>query len=247
MAPPLFLADDGRLDGVAPGDVVVLDGEEGRHAASVRRLRLDEAVHVSDGRGRRVVGRVAAVGGRRALEVVADGVVDEPAPVPRLVLVQALLKGDAAEQALTVCTEVGVDAVVAWQAGRSVARWDGKEARGLARWRATVREAAKQSRRARVPAVDGPAALDDVLALVRTAALAVVLEEEAGTALPALDVPARGDVVLVVGPEGGLTDGERAALRDGGAGEAHLGPTVLRGATAGVVAASVVLSRTGRW
>ena len=246
MAPPLFLADDGRLDDASPGEVVRLDGDEGRHAASVRRLRVDEPVHLADGRGRRVRGRVAAVDGRRSLDVRVDDVVDEPAPAPRLVVVQALLKADA-EQAVTAMTEVGADVVVPWQAARCVARWEGKEDRAVARWRAAAREAAKQSRRARVTDVADLARTEDVLTRVRSARLAVVLEEEADVGLAGVTLPDEGDLVLVVGPEGGLTDDERAVLRAAGALEAHLGPTVLRGATAGVVAASVVLARGGRW
>jgi 16S rRNA (uracil1498-N3)-methyltransferase len=163
-------------------------------------------------------------------------------------VVQALPKGDRGELAVEMMTEVGVDAVVAWQAARSVARWQGARGeKSLDKWRRTAREAAKQARRAWIPSVTGPAGLGDVRRLVSGAACAVVLEASAAVPLSRLALPESGSVVLVVGPEGGIAPDERAALAAGGALEARLGPTVLRTSTAGAVAAAVLLTRSGRW
>ncbi|HEY1673839.1 MAG TPA: 16S rRNA (uracil(1498)-N(3))-methyltransferase, partial [Streptosporangiaceae bacterium] len=172
-----------------------------------------------------------------------------PAPEPRIVVVQALPKGDRAELATETMTEVGVDVIVPWAAERCVARWPAgdRAAKALARWRSAAREAAKQARRSRIPDVTGLASTADVAARITAAAAAVVLEPGADATLSRLDLPAHGDVVLVVGPEGGVSPGELAAFTAAGAHPARLGESVLRTSTAGAAAAAVLMSRTGRW
>jgi 16S rRNA (uracil1498-N3)-methyltransferase len=241
--PPLFVAAPGEL----AGDVIVLSGAEGRHAATVRRLAPGERVDVTDGAGQLaecVVTRARP--GVLQLAIQARWV--QPPAVPALVVVQALAKGDRGQLAVELLTETGADVIVPWAAQRSVTHWQGERGeRALARWRATAQEAAKQARRARFPVVtplaDGPG----VARLVRSAALAVLLDLGSGTALAALPVPAQGEVVVIVGPEGGVSPAEASSLAAAGAVGAHLGPTVLRTSTAGAVAVSVLLSRSGRW
>ena len=245
MSLPVHLVPS--LDGVRAGDVVTVEGDEAHHAVAVRRLRVGERVVLTDGRGRTASGTVAGTGKRR-LEVTADDVVDHPAPTPELVVVQALPKGDRGELAVELLTEVGVARVVPWAAERSVAVWKGERAtKSLARWRATAREAAKQARRPWHPEVDPLAGTADVVALLSGAALAVVLHEAATEPLAALEVPASGTVVVVVGPEGGLTDAEVATFADAGARSVRLGAEVLRTSTAGPAAVAALLSRTPRW
>jgi 16S rRNA (uracil1498-N3)-methyltransferase len=240
---PVFLVDTSLLH---PGRVV-LDGPEGHHAADVRRLRVGEQVHLADGAGRVGHGSVAQVR-RGLLEVDVDRVVVQPRPQPRLLVVQALVKQDAAEQAVTSMTEVGVDEIVPWAAQRSVVSWTGERTeRGLRRWQASATEAAKQSRRAWVPSVRTMQTTAEVTRLVVEADLALVLEVDGDHALATVELPEQGTIVVVVGPEGGLTPRETAGFGEAGAVTAHLGPTVLRSATAGTVAASVLLSRTRRW
>ena len=237
MSAPVFLADD------LSADRIVLSGPEGRHAATVRRLRAGEAVDLCDGRGGRASCLVATVGRDEvALDVQAR--TTEPAPVPRLVLVQALAKGDRGELAVELATEVGVDEVVPWAAARSVVRWEGARGdRALERWRATAREAGKQSRRAWLPVV-APLHRTAQVAQRLRAAHGLVLHEAAPAALTAVPLPASGEIVLVVGPEGGIGDDELAAL---GGTAVRLGPSVLRTSTAGAAAAAVLSARTGRW
>jgi 16S rRNA (uracil1498-N3)-methyltransferase len=174
-----------------------------------------------------------------------------PPPRPRLVVAQALAKGDRGELAVELMTEVGVDAVIPWAAERSVTRWQGERgAKALAKWRSTAREAAKQSRRAWLPEITEPASTAALTApsrQVAAAAQAVILEADAPAKLYELPLPESGDIFLLVGPEGGISPAERAALRDAGAVEARLGPTVLRTSTAGAAAAAILLTRTGRW
>jgi 16S rRNA (uracil1498-N3)-methyltransferase len=225
----------------------VLGGAEGRHATTVRRLEPGERADVTDGAGAVAECVVATVRpGVVELAVLARRA--EPAGEPRVVVVQAIPKGDRGELAVETMTEVGVDAVVAWQAERCVARWRGeKAAKALGRWQATAREAAKQSRRAWIPEVTGPEALPDVARRVTASALAILLDPAAPVALNGIRLPARGDIVLIVGPEGGLSPAEADRVTGAGAVAARLGPTVLRASSAGAVAAALVLARSGRW
>lgn len=235
------------LDGVRSGDAVDVEGDEAHHAVAVRRLRVGERVVLTDGAGTSLTGTVVATG-RRRLTVTADDVGTSPEPDPAFTVVQALPKGDRGELAVEVLTEVGVATVVPWAAARSVAVWRGERAvKSLARWRSTAREAAKQARRAWFPEVADLASTDEVLALVAAADLAVVLHEGAETALASVEPPARGRVVVVVGPEGGLTEDEVASLTAAGGHAVRLGAEVLRTSTAGVAAVSALLARTARW
>jgi 16S rRNA (uracil1498-N3)-methyltransferase len=231
----------------APGGSVEMTGDEARHAVVVRRIRVGERVALTDGAGRTAVCTVTATT-KSSLTALVDEVDAAPPETPRLVVVQAIPKGDRGELAVEMLTEAGVDVVVPWAAARSVAVWRGdRAAKSLARWRGTAREAAKQSRRAWFPTVAELATTAEVVDLLRGAALAVVLHEASSTPLAALDVPAEGDVVVVVGPEGGLTDEELAAFASVGASPLRLGRSVLRTSTAGVAAAAALLSRTPRW
>lgn len=225
---------------------VTVDGAEGRHAATVTRLRIGEAVELVDGLGRRGAGTVTAVG-RDRVEVDVPTVIQAPVPAPRFVVVQALAKGDRGELACELMTEVGVDVIVPWSAARSVTRWrEDRAERSLARWRSTVHAAGKQARRSRFPEVTEPATTAGVAELLTAAALGVVLHEDGAAPLGAADVPASGDVVLVVGPEGGLTPEELSLFREAGATSYRLGPTVLRTSTAGAAALAVLFARS-RW
>ena len=232
---------------VRAGVEVTVEGDEAHHAVAVRRLRVGEQVVLTDGAGVSVRGVVSSTG-KRVFTVAAEEVTRHEPVRPEVVVVQAIPKGDRGELAVEVLTEVGVARVVPWPAARSVAVWKGERAaKSLARWRSTAREAAKQARRAWFPTVTEMATTDDVVSLVAGADLAVVLHEEATSSLAALDVPDAGVLVVVVGPEGGLTDDEVAGLVAAGAVSVRLGAEVLRTSTAGVAAVSALLSRTGRW
>lgn len=235
------------LDGVRPRDLVAVEGDEAHHAVAVRRMRVGEAVVLTDGRGTIVTGAVAETG-RRRLVVAADQVERVPEPTPRLTVVQALPKGDRGELAVEVLTEIGTATIVPWAADRSVAVWRGERAdKGLARWRSTAREAAKQARRAWFPEVVGLSSTSEVAALVEAASVALVLHEAGDHALAEVALPADGTVLVVVGPEGGLTDAELATLRGAGASVVRLGAEVLRTSTAGLAAVAALLARTPRW
>lgn len=193
-------------------------------------------------------GTVSAVHGKDALDVAVAEVRDEPQPSPRIVVVQALPKGDRGEVAVETMTEVGVDVVIPWAASRCITQWKGERgAKALAKWRATAREAGKQSRRLRFPEVRELMTTRQLAPLLAQAALAAVLHEEGAEPLAAAALPPGGDIVLVVGPEGGVAPEELAAFAEAGARPYRLGPSVLRTSTAGVAAGALLLGRTGRW
>jgi 16S rRNA (uracil1498-N3)-methyltransferase len=240
-----FLLDEAVTAGV--GDTVTLTGAEARHAATVRRVRVGEAVTVGDGFGAWLQGEVESIApGEVVIRVSARA---DAAPAhPRLVLVQALAKGDRDELAVQAATELGVDDVLPWQASRSVSRWDGpKAAKGRARWATIVREAAKQAHRAWVPTVAEPVTTTQ-LAKVAASARVLVLEPTAEDALTSLDLTGDDrDLVLVVGPEGGIAPEELQSLQTAGAQLVRLGDTVLRTSTAGPAALAIVSAALGRW
>jgi 16S rRNA (uracil1498-N3)-methyltransferase len=240
---PVFL-----VEALPSGEEFVLDGPEGRHAATVKRLRVGEELVLSDGSGTQVRCSVVAVE-RDALSLRVLERWVEPEQTPRVVLAQALVKGDRGELAVELATEAGVDGVVPWRAARCVAKWeDGpRGAKALGRWRSTVREAAKQARRARVPFVDEPVSTTQLSHRVSSSALTLVLHESATERLADVELPVSGDVLLVVGPEGGITPEELDALRSSGARIVRLGPTVLRASTAAAVALGALGVLTSRW
>ncbi|MFC7488159.1 16S rRNA (uracil(1498)-N(3))-methyltransferase [Knoellia sp. CPCC 206453] len=246
MTLALYLVAPGALDTTSPGDVVVLDGPEGRHAATVKRTKVGERLRLSDGVGRVVTGAVASVE-RDRLTLRAESIEDVREPRPRFVLVQALAKGDRDDQAIEAATELGVDEVVPWQARRSIVQWRGdRGAKAWAKWDAVLVAATKQSRRPRRPVL-APATTTSALAdRIATGATAYVLHEDADEPLAALTLPSEGDVLVIVGPEGGIAPEELGTLKDAGASIVRLGDTVLRSSSAGP-AALAVLSAAARW
>jgi 16S rRNA (uracil1498-N3)-methyltransferase len=246
MTLPLHLLPSEALSGRGVGDAVLLDGPEGRHAATVRRTRVGEHLLLTDGAGLRVEAEVVAVASA-SLDLVVVSVAHDPAPNPRLVLVQALAKNDRDDQAIEAATECGVDEVVPWQAGRSVVQWRGERGEKARRkWDAVLVAATKQSRRSRRPVLAPAATTADLVARVRAAAAAYVLHEDATVPLATVVLPDAGDVVVVVGPEGGVAPEEVALLEAAGAVTVRLGSTVLRSSSAGP-AALAVLSAMSRW
>jgi 16S rRNA (uracil1498-N3)-methyltransferase len=244
VSAPLFLVDK-----VPDGPAYTLDGPEGHHAATVQRLRAGERLILADGRGGTASAEVTAVG-RGAVEVAVRDRRSVPAPDPRLVVVQGIAKGDRGELAVQAMTEVGVDEIIPWAASRSVTQWRGDRGhKARDKWAATAREAAKQARRPWLPTVAGDpdCSTRQVTARLVEAAAAFVLHEEATGRLATAELPPAGDVVLVVGPEGGISDAERDAFTAAGATAVRLGESVLRTSTAGVAALSVLSARLGRW
>lgn len=241
MTDPLFLG--GELTDLAEGDSYALTGPEGRHAAVVRRIGVGETIVIADGDGHGVRGPVLRVDSGGLLVQVRQRLAAPANPV-RFVVAQALAKGDRAELAAEMLTELGVDEIVPWRASRSVVRWTAERgSKALDRWRSTVREAAKQSRRLRIPTVAEPVDTDGLAARIRAGTLGLVLHEDASEPIGSVELPSVGEVVVVVGPEGGIGADELSILEGAGARAVCLGEGVLRTSTAGVVALAALKLR----
>jgi 16S rRNA (uracil1498-N3)-methyltransferase len=234
------------------GGLAVVDGDEGFHAATVRRIRPGEELDLGDGAG--TVAQCViedAAKGRLSARVVARRAVAPPSP--QVTVVQALPKSDRSELAVELATEAGADAFVAWQSDRCVARWDGsaKIDKGLKRWRAVARSAARQSRRPYVPTVTSLVSTAELVATVDAAtgdgAMVLVLHESATRPLADVGLERAEALMLVVGPEGGIGDDELAALSAAGATVIRLGPSVLRTSSAAAVALGALGVLTPRW
>jgi 16S rRNA (uracil1498-N3)-methyltransferase len=237
------------IETAVPGSSVAIDGAEVRHAVTVSRVAVGDSLEIGNGRGLVIRGTVTTAE-HTELSMIAETVLTVERPVPAIILVQALAKGDRDEMAIQASTELGVDVVVPWSAARCISRWEGaKVSKGMARWNAIVREASKQSVRAWVP---------DVLDILNTTTLArlsgptrmLVLEPTADIALSALDFGSHehaSDITLVVGPEGGIAPHELEALVAAGATPVRLGDSVLRTSTAGPAAIAVLSAKLGRW
>ena len=236
---PLFLADS------VAGSIVILDGEEAHHAASVVRLRVGERIRISDGVSECVEGVVTAVAKQR-VEIAVESRFSLPPNELKVIVAQALAKGDSSSTAVELLTEVGVDEILPWSALRSIAKWDDeKKSKGIARWTSVAREASKQSRRIVIPKIGPILSTHDLIARIVTADCAIVLHESGEEPIGRIVTPDRGEVLLVVGPEGGINESELELFRTAGAHVAVLGPTVLRSAHAGCIGAALIASR--RW
>jgi 16S rRNA (uracil1498-N3)-methyltransferase len=242
MSLPLFL-----VSALPPGEQFELDGPEGRHAATVQRLRVGEELLLADGRGATAKARVKAVGGASLLlSLFSRGYQEKPARI--ITVAQGIAKGDRGELAVQAMTEAGVDEIIPWAASRSVAQWRGERGfKARERWAATAREAAKQARRAWVPVIGGEPDVSTKALAKRLDANSLILHEEATEKLSTVELASAGEIVVVIGPEGGIDDTELAAFQAAGARAVRLGDNVLRTSTAGVAALSVLAVRLGRW
>jgi 16S rRNA (uracil1498-N3)-methyltransferase len=233
------------------GELAIVDGDAGFHAATVRRIRRGDTLILGDGTGG--LARCAVEeSGRDGLRARVVDRWQTPPVQPPVTVVQALPKTERSELAIELATEAGADAFVAWRAARCVARWEGARAeKGLRRWRAVARAAAQQSRRAHIPSVDGVLSTEPLTQRISDAvasgAMVLALHESADGRLTDLPLPQAKSVMLVVGPEGGISREELLALTDAGAVAVRLGPTVLRTSTAAAVALGALGVLTTRW
>ena len=241
MTLPVFISNAN----LQPEQIVVLDGDEGHHAVSVRRIRLGEKIELIDGNGRRAICAVVALG-KKSLDARVESVDTEEKSEVIFTVVQALAKGDRSDLALEILTEVGVDQITPWSAVHSIAKWDASD-KGLLKWQRIVREASKQARRAWLPKISGLHSTSEVAQLLGQADLALVLHESAQDSISDLLVPTSGSIVVVVGPEGGISLEELATFSQAGAQIVRMGPAVMRTSTAGGVALGVLMSATKRW
>jgi 16S rRNA (uracil1498-N3)-methyltransferase len=231
MVEPLFFRED--LTELKIGSTATLAGAEAKHAVSVRRMQIGEAIQLTDGKGIRVRGVVFSTSSN-ILELNVSEINTEALPALQITLVQALAKGDRDELAIQAATELGVSAIIPWQAGRSISRWDAaKEAKARPRWQQIVNEAGKQSLRAHWPVVEASLNTSSLAKAVPDFDLVLVLDTTATELLGEIALPKAGSVAIVVGPEGGLEPNELELLAEAGAKLVSLGANVLRTSTAG--------------
>ncbi|MGO4691163.1 16S rRNA (uracil(1498)-N(3))-methyltransferase [Glaciibacter sp. 2TAF33] len=257
-----FLDESLRPEDCAPGAVVSVGGSEAKHAVTVSRIRPGEQLQLGNGAGLMLRGTVVSAAAAELTLEVAEATVTA-APSPRIRLVQALAKGDRDELAIQAATELGVDGVIPWAAARSVSRWEGaKVAKGRERWASIVREATKQSIRPWLPEVSELASTKQLASLAGSTRM-LLLEPTASARLTEVaGLRAAGnagstrtdsgtdsgtDIILVVGPEGGIAPSELALLDQAGAVAVRLGETVLRTSTAGPAALAILNQALGRW
>lgn len=245
MVEPLFRAEIAAAP--AAGSLLELDGPEAKHAMAVRRMKPGEAIQLSNGSGLRVRGQVKELTGN-TLTVAVTQVIDEQKPAVQFFLAQALAKGDRDELAIQAATELGIFGIYPWQSERSVSRWDGaKIEKGKSRWQSIVNEAAKQSLRVFEPEVFDPRSSKQLAAAFADFDQVIILDPTASSGLASNQLPTAGRVLLVVGPEGGISDPELIAFEAAGARRLNLGAPILRTSTAGVAALSGLLAISGAW
>lgn len=243
MVEPLFRF----TEPLVAGQTVQLTGPEGHHAAAVRRLRVGEAIALTNGQGLKARGVVSAVAPKQ-LTVAVHSVETFELPVITFTLVQAVAKGDRDELAIQAATELGTTKVLPWQADRSISKWDGKEEKNRERWQQIVDEAAKQALRPWFPEVAHVQSSKSLAKQIsESAGTYLVLDPTSPLSLNQVELPTAGEVALIVGPEGGISEAELAMFETAGAKRVHLGTGILRTSTAGMAAISVLAAKSGYW
>jgi 16S rRNA (uracil1498-N3)-methyltransferase len=243
MVEPLFRF----IEPLVAGQIVQLTGSEGHHAAAVRRMRVGEAIALTNGQGLKARGVVSAVAPKQ-LNVAVHSVETFELPVVTFTLVQAVAKGDRDELAIQAATELGTTRVVPWQAERSISKWDGKEEKNRERWQQIVDEAAKQALRPWFPAVAQVQSSKSLAKQIsESTGTYLVLDPTSPISLNQVDLSTSGEVALIVGPEGGISEAELAMFESAGAKRVHLGAGILRTSTAGMAAISVLAAKSGYW
>jgi len=224
------------------GETVEIVGADGHHLQRVRRLRVGEHMTLADGCGAWRRYDIESIASGRLGLGARSGRFLEPQIVPRVVLALALTKGAALDNVVARCTELGVARVIPLRTRRCVVRWtQGQAEHGVERLRFTARQAAEQSRRARIPEISPVADLASI-----SDQPGVVVADPRGVPVSMLPPPARGEPpsdewIVVVGPEGGLDPAELESL--GRAARLCLGPHILRAETAPIAATVLLLDR----
>jgi 16S rRNA (uracil1498-N3)-methyltransferase len=222
---------------------IEVDGDEAHHGVNVLRLKQSEEVKISDGAGNWGIGKVSQLSKKSfTVEISTHGF--EPASKQQVVVIQAILKNDANKEAVDFLTQVGVDEIIPWQSQHSIGKIDDKS---LSKWQTVARESSRQSRRVRIPVIANTHSTESLISKVKDLQNIFVLHESAQNRLSQIEINQEADVVLIVGPEGGLSEIEVNSFVAAGAKVVRLGESVLRAANAGAAAASVVMSRTGKW
>jgi len=229
------------------GSKIKIAGAEAKHAMSVRRLQIGEAIAVSDGQGQKARGKVSQLS-KEFLEIDVESIETIERPKPQLVLVQALAKGDRDEMAVQACTELGIQTVIPWQSERSVSIWKPeKQDKQRLRWQTIATEAAKQSLRPFIPAVEKVLGTEELVERLKKFDLTLVLDPTSSAPLTGVPLTGHHSIAIVVGPEGGISPEELERFRSAGLSLVGLGSGILRTSTAGVAVVSYLQATLGNW
>jgi len=233
----LFFVDDLPT---TVGGLYEFANDDANHAIRVLRMQTGVEFMLSDGQGSwsQVVATEVK---KKSMQVrVIDSGFQQPLATT-ITVVQALPKGDRAKEAIELLTEAGVDRIVPWASARSIGK-------GSEKFAITAREASKQSRRFRIPEVTETATTAQICEAIKVSDLAIAFHESATSKLS--DQVSSHNVehlLIIIGPEGGLTDEEIAAFTDAGAKVALMGRPILRSAHAGIAAVSAVSALLKVW
>ena len=245
MVEPLFISP--IPSDTKTGSKIRIAGAEAKHAMSVRRLQVGEAIAVSDGQGNKARGKVSQLS-KDFLELDVESLEKLERPTPKLVLVQALAKGDRDEMAVQACTELGIQTVIPWQSERSVSIWKPeKQDKHRVRWQTIATEAAKQSLRPFIPVVEQVLGTRELAERLKQFDLTLVLDPTSTTPLTGISVAGHQSIAIVVGPEGGISPEELEVFRSAGLSLVGLGSGILRTSTAGVAVVSYLQATLGNW
>ena len=234
------------VEKLADTPLIEIDGDEAHHAIKVLRINLGEEILISDGSGNWVRAQVENIEKKSfSVKVLERGFQAERSP--KLVVVQGLPKSDRVKEAIEILVESGVDFIIPWESERSISKW---QKDSLAKWQIAAQAATKQSRRFRVPEIIEQLSLAQLLEIESENSAIVVMHESAKVKLSEV-VSAKyaglSEIIIVIGPEGGLTENELALLESAGAHVLGLGPEVFRSAHAGGAALSAISALIGRW
>lgn len=238
------------LAAVTAGEVTIV-GDEAHYLTRVRRVRVGEALQLFDGVGRTAAATIVRLTATSVVVTAQAPVTAAPA-LPHITAMIPLIKGDRFEYCIEKLIEVGVDAILVWQAERAVVKLDGDRASArVAKWRNAITAATRQAGRAHEATIDGVLPLHGptgALARLPADALRLLLHPSGGTPLLQLRRDDSSDrlapIVVLTGPEGGLAPDEIEALTDQHFCPTELGPTILRAETAPVIAVALLRANT---
>ena len=234
------------VDKLEDSNLIEVSGDEAHHAIKVLRTSVGEEILISDGAGNWVRAIVENIEKKTfTAKVLERGF--QPEKSPRLIVVQGLPKSDRVKDAIEILVESGVDVIIPWQADRSISKW---QKDSLAKWQSVAVAATKQSRRFRKPEIIDGLSLSQLLEIESENSAVLVMHESANTKLSEVvtsKFSGMSEIVIVIGPEGGISDNELELLQSTGAHIVGLGPEVFRSAHAGGAALSAVSALIGRW
>ncbi len=232
------------VDQLSSGTTQELGGDEGHHAVAVMRLGIGEQIKIADGAGNWVSGTITEVN-KKSLKIDVAQRGSAQAGKPELIVVQAVTKSDRTKEMLELLTVGGADQIIPWQAERCISKWQKDSAQ---KWESAIKEAAKQSRRVKLPVLGDEVTTNQLIKLFQPADKVVILHESASIGISQLNLSNEfARIIIIIGPEGGISDAEISQLEVAGAVTARMGELVLRSAHAGFAALSAIQSSIGRW